>query len=180
LYSNEEIDHTFDKILTNSKGLYGNFILIITKGDGNCFYYAISRQIFGTETHACKIRLGVLFILIEYQNFLQKLIKKSFGSASLQTLTVETSKMGTWANEYILLTSSILLNKPVYCYTCEKDDFLSHEYSVNKKQIKNQPVLVALQSQHFVPLLPVKTSTNITKPKFNQFKRFQLFKLKLY
>lgn len=175
----DKIDENFMPLLQTHE-FRDKLFPLITRGDGNCFYYAISKILFGTDIHFCKIRLAVVFILIEYKVYFKRVLQKSFGPNKYPELIENTAKDKSWANEYILLATSIMINRPLICLTDTEKDIYSHEYCVNKDQIKNQQLFISLKSFHFVPLLSKEEIEFNIEAKINQFKRFKLFRLKLY
>ena len=178
-YNGDEIDANFE-MLTEQHEITDKLFPIKTKGDGNCFFYSISKVLFGSDIQYKNIRLGVIFVLLEYEKYFKRVIKVSFGSDEFSKIVQSVAKDKNWANEYMLLATAIVLNRPLICLTIEKKCVFSHEYCVNKKQKNNQQIHVALKNFHFVPLLPKKELKVHISAKQNQFEKIKLYKIKLY
>jgi hypothetical protein len=50
---------------------------VLTTGDGNCFYNAISLQLFGHENHSKRLRLVNVYILCQYQLLFKEICTKT-------------------------------------------------------------------------------------------------------
>ena len=138
--------------------------------------------VFGNDIHHRYIRLACIFILVEYRGYFSDVIKRTYGEQNVVNFVETVSKNYSWAYEYIILAISIALNRPVVCLSISEQNFCcSHEYCNNKNQKKNQQFLIGLKNNHFVPLLPKKTTFNTEiEANNNQFQKMPLYTIKKY
>ena len=71
-----QIDNFFNFLKINYEE-FSNFETVITSSDGNCFYNAISLCLFGNEEFRHVLRLAVVFIVFENEQYFRNLIKFS-------------------------------------------------------------------------------------------------------
>jgi hypothetical protein len=193
IYSNERLDSDFNSIITKTEELNEKYYPVYTTKDGDCLYNAISRILFSHEQYNYLIRLGTLFIIFEYGEYFLNLIKRTFGSVNIKGDVVDENikykeiiyKVSTfheWACEYTQVAISILLNKPIYCYTIDINQSrpYSYVYYANEDQLKNTPLIIAFLINHYVPLLARGQKSIIkTKPQ-SELCRIKLEKIIFY
>ncbi|CAF1061748.1 unnamed protein product, partial [Brachionus calyciflorus] len=90
---NDQIIESYDpfKILIELFNL-SDFVAISTKGDGNCFYRAVSFCIFGTDEYFYAIKIGSLFILIEYRDLFERIIENHHYQNSFETIFYKSKR----------------------------------------------------------------------------------------
>ncbi len=132
VYSNELVDEDFVPMIDNILGLKDKFLPINTTKDGNCLYYSISRILYGNELKNYSIRLALLFIIIEYKSFFLNLLGKTYSlegkEKAYEDLIYKVSNFYEWGCEFVQIATSILLNRPIYCFSVDKNNvtFCSH------------------------------------------------------
>ena len=93
------MDEKFRNLLQHRSSLK-HFFPILTVGDENCFYYSISFLIYGNIENFWKVRIGLLFILIEYEEYLRRLLKGTVVDIEYESLVEKSVQNLSWANEY--------------------------------------------------------------------------------
>ena len=182
-YNGELIDTDFSLCIQNTE-LFGNFIAISTDADGNCLYKAISLLIYGNQDCYIQIKLSVLFILIEYEEYFRNILKVTSPEYSFEKLIEDVSQTNSWGNEYTQLAISIVFNRPLNIYLFDKNNqpIYIHQFCVNNLQLeKEKSINLAHKIHHFVALLPIVEKFISTQPKTNQFiENFKLENLITY
>ena len=134
VYTSEKVDRNFEHIIKQTNDL-NSYMPIITTGDGNCLFNSISVIAFGHENEANLLRLVVVFILLNYDLYFKDLLIKTAATSTFEEFVVETSKIFNWTNDNVLVAVSIMICRPIYCYTMNKNrnTTFSYEYIVNKQ-----------------------------------------------
>lgn len=86
---------------------------VLTTGDGNCFYNAVSIVLCGNENYSKLLRLANEYILSLYDAYFRDVCVKTCTSYSYEQLIERTSKNRTWANEINVLAMAIVLDRPI-------------------------------------------------------------------
>lgn len=110
------VDNEFDGLITAGSE-FSNLKAIVTTGNGNCFYNAVSICLFGNEDNNLCLRLLVLFIFLENEKYFRDLIKFSFGEQKFNKQVLDTSTNYSWANEYEIHAMSIALNRAINVFS---------------------------------------------------------------
>lgn len=183
LFSENEmkIDRSYSFLEVNYKE-FVNFKSIVTSADGNCFYKGICLCLFGNEEFGEVLRLVVLFVLIEYEQYFRNLINFSYGEQKLNELVVLISTDKNWANEYEIHAMSIALNRPINIYSANEKNriFNTHQYYGHECQLKRNSLSIIHRLNHYTALLPLYSNTKCPETMGNQFLRFQLKNFKSY
>ena len=61
--------------------------------DGNCLFNAVSMFICGNDKKNCNLKLGSVFIILEYENFLRSFIVNEGFNFSYNTFILNTAKI---------------------------------------------------------------------------------------
>jgi len=165
------IDDEFFSCIQNSE-LYGYFVPIETEGDGNCLYKAISLLIIGDQNCFSLIKLSVLFILFEYEEYFRNILNATNPEYSFEKLIEDTAQTNSWGNEYTQLAISIVFNRPlnIYIFNSNNQPTYIHQFCVNNNQVNaERSINLAHKIHHFVALSPVDHNFVSTHPKTNQF-----------
>ena len=165
------IDPEFSECISNTE-LYGNFIPITTDGDGNCLYKSIALLIYGNQEFYSQIKLCILFIFFEYEDYFKNLLSVTLPDNSFEKLIEDVALIGSWGNEYTQLAASILFNRPLHTYSFNENYELitCYQFCVNDLQLNKKPMNLVHKVHHFVGLLPTSDSNFTCKyEKLNQF-----------
>lgn len=168
---NDFIDDEFISCIQNSE-LFGHFVPIETEGDGNCLYKAISLSIIGDQNYFSLIKLSVIFILFEYEDYFRNILNHTSPEYSFEKLVEDTAQTNSWGNEYTQLAISIVFNRPlnIYIFNSNNQPTYIHQFCVINNQVNEQrSINLAHKIHHFVALSPVNHTFVSTHPKTNQF-----------
>ena len=105
---------------------------VLTTGDGDCMYHALSRVVCGSEQLSKLFRLLTAYSVVKYRDVMIRALQDAFPLQShgenvrkSNTLIVEALKIGSWGSDFHLLPLSLLLDRPIftYCsfYTVDED-----------------------------------------------------------
>jgi hypothetical protein len=150
-YKNEKVDKDFDLIikLNNLEGL--NAIDIEKKG--NCFYQSISKLIFGEQKYYYLIRLATFYTLLEYRDFFSIALEKLHYGESVDEFIQRNYKDKVWANEILIVASSISLKRPILSFSIDPKKILPNNIVFSFKTELDNPLIIAFNVNHFVPLM---------------------------
>ena len=176
-----QIDNFFNFLKINYEE-FSNFETVITSSDGNCFYNAISLCLFGNEEFRHVLRLAVVFIVFENEQYFRNLIKFSYGEHKLNDMVISFSTDTNWANEYEIHAMSIVLNRPINVYSINEKNrvFITHQYYGHESQLKRGSLLLIHRLNHYAALLPLYLNIKHPETLGNQFIRFLLKNFKTY
>ncbi len=169
LYVKQPIDNFFMKVIKLNNLL--GFLPILTTGNGNCLYNAISIILNGTEEHFYEIKLGLLFIIFEHEKYFRNVLEKTGSYHSFEKFVEIIATSFSWGDEYCQLGISVLLDRPLNVYSIDPSNNIpySHEYCVNSETLKKKPINIAFILNHFTALLSNNDNAVAHKPKINQF-----------
>lgn len=168
--SDMNLDQSFMKIIDSRLSLK-DIMAINTTADGNCFYYSVSFLLFSTEIEYWKIKIGVVFVLLEYSDYFISLLKDTGSPQTLSQLIETAIKDYEWANEYIELACSILVKRPVFTYTFDikTSRACDHLFCASMDYYNNKPLTIGFYDYHFVSLVKKQETGIVPIPLFNQF-----------
>ena len=91
---------------------------VLTTGDGNCMYNALSLTLTGTERFTHLIRLLCAYALVKYGNTMISALADAFPantqSGHEPTALHEALHVGVWGTDYHLFPFSLLMNRPIF------------------------------------------------------------------
>ena len=94
---------------------------VLTTGDGDCMYHALSGVVFGSEQLSMINRLLTAYRAVKYRDVQVRSIQYAFPSQPLQdhgrnanTLIVHALCAGTWRSDFHLFPLSLLLDRPIF------------------------------------------------------------------
>jgi hypothetical protein len=161
---------------------FQNLIAIETKDDGNCFYNAISFCLFGSIDYCSVLRLIVVFIFVENEQYMRNLINSTYGEKKFNKFLIDISKNFNWANEYEIHAMSIALNRAINVFSVNGENklFLSMKYFGHDCQLKSKPVSILHKINHFSSLMPIDLEVDLPNILGNQFYKFKIKTFKDY
>jgi hypothetical protein len=161
---------------------FQNLIVVQTKGDGNCFYNAISLCLFGSQEYCNIKRLGTAFIFVENEQYMRNLISSFYGEKKLNQFLVDISKNYNWANEYEIHAMSIALNRAINVFSVNEVNkiFLSMNYYAHDCQLKKKCVSIVHRKDHFSALMPISFDVKFPNISGNQFYKYKIKTFKNY
>ena len=96
---------------------------VLTTGDGDCMYHALSRVVCGSEQLSKIFRLLTAYAAVKYRHVLIRSIQYAFPSRPLEdivrnanTLIVHALRIGSWGSDFHLFPLSFLLDRPIFMY----------------------------------------------------------------
>ncbi|RNA05851.1 Chromo domain [Brachionus plicatilis] len=155
-YSGQDIDLLQSDILQKWNAYQA--VSLRTTGDGNCLYNAISLSIFGNEDWSLDIKLCMIFILIENENYFRDLIKKFRYEESFERLVEDSATIDEYGTEFNIMALSLLFLRPIKCYSLSN---LALNSDISK--LGGYPIFLTLKSQHFTPIIPINYNFHINE-----------------
>lgn len=119
------------------------------KGDGNCFFRAISFAVTGDKNHHMVLREKIVNTLMEYEHLIESYLPSDMTCGEYVT----TSNMllnGTWATEIEILATTILLRTNIFTHN---DRWL--KYKCPMTTVEHGIYLQNLQNTHYDVVLRV-------------------------
>ena len=96
---------------------------IVTTGDGNCMYNALSLAVCGTEHLSVVIRLLTTYALVKHRTAMIEALSHIYFSGNHEQrvqMLIETMHkaihLGVWGTDLHLFSLSLLLNRPIFSY----------------------------------------------------------------
>lgn len=91
---------------------------VVTTGDGNCAFNALSLTISGTEDLSAVLRLLSVYGLIKYKETMIRATTRACGSCRASNMYMCDLRIaltdGAWGTDNHLFVSSLILNRPVF------------------------------------------------------------------
>ena len=186
-YSSQKLDNRFSTILKLNNLV--EFFPLHASSDGNCFYNSISLNFFGNQSMAGLVKLGAVFIFLENETLFQLILRRLDYEESFQQLVIKILRHSEWANELVILATSILFNRDLF--TLGQTSSHSHltfamRYSLIDRSPsisdKFQPILIGWFEDHFVPFVPSRSANLVAaeienaNEQYNRFRNHYNFK----
>ena len=96
---------------------------VLTTGDGDCMYHALSRVVCGSEQLSKLFRLLTAYSVVKYRDVMIRALQDAFPLQTHEenvrksnTLIVEALRVGSWGSDFHLFPLSFLLNRPIFTY----------------------------------------------------------------
>ena len=96
---------------------------VLTTGDGDCMYHALSRVVCGSEQLSRVFRLLIAYATVKYRDILIQALQHAFPTDPYEnhvrkanTLIVHALRTGTWGSDFHLFPLSLLLDRPIFTY----------------------------------------------------------------
>ena len=153
IYNSDETDSDFNSLLiTNDlSAFYAKSIV----GDGNCLYRAISFLLLGTQEYFYVIKVCSIFIMLEYSEYFEHILKYNHRKEMLAEFVVKVAKTNEWANEINIVSITVLLSRTLYSFSMDSTSHRPARFRFTIKESGESPIMIALHNNHFVPLLKV-------------------------
>ena len=123
------------------------------KGDGNCYYRAISHLMLETEKYFYFIKVCILFIIYDYKDNFKNILLANSNDISIENLILNHCNKSQWADEVIQIASSLLLDKSVFIVTVDNKSLRPHRNKMEVFPNESNPIIICFKNAHFVPLL---------------------------
>ncbi len=155
-YNNESIEtkEGFVDILKQSQ-LESYFFNVKTGEDGNCFYRAISKLLFGQQDFYYLIKISALFFIFERKEEFDNVFNK--GKTNFKLFLQKHSRHNEWADEIIILATSLVLNRPIITFSITNSSqlFCLHFYkdTILENFFKVMPFTISFYSSHYTTLM---------------------------
>ena len=152
------IDASFQDIL-GLNGVSKDFTAVQVRGDGNCFYRALSFLIYGSERNFTVVKLCSLFTIVNsFPNIFKHLLQRLCHSDSFELFVTGCFKSNEWATEYNILSVALMLQTSIFCFGCRTPTtttLLSHNIFYTWPNVfeENCKILIAFKGSHFVPII---------------------------
>ena len=153
IYTNQVVDGKFDSVINENSYLKeNNFLIVNTTADGNCFYSTLSIILFGNEINNEILKCCCFFIICENFEYFESLIACVKYTETLDQMIESLFKEKSWANEVIIWSSSLLLNRPIISFSIKPSN---QAFDLTRfSDIK--PIMIAFLKNHFSPILEKK------------------------
>ena len=93
---------------------------VVTSGDGNCLFNALSLTLGGTEDLSAVLRLLCVYGLLKYKVTMVRAIARAWGSSRANDMYSRdlfiAVRSGEWGTDDHLFVMSLLLNRPVFLF----------------------------------------------------------------
>jgi hypothetical protein len=123
---------------------------LYTTPNGNCLYNAISLALYGNEIKFSDIKLGMIFILFEYEAYFRNLVTR-FDPEVFETQVENSASLGVFGNSFNIISLSLLFLRPIRCYS-----FLGKSRVADVSKLNGYPIFLSLRHLHFTPIVPVE------------------------
>ena len=104
--------------------LFQTFKPVVTTGDGNCLYHALSLTLTGSESCTPLMRLLTAHALVKHKEIMLSAFACAYPSSSFEDhkLKFETAlfkavRVSDWGTDYHIFALSMLLNRPIFQYS---------------------------------------------------------------
>lgn len=149
----------------------------MTTGDGNCLYNAISLALYGNESLSKEIRLRMVFIFLEYEDYFRNVAISFSFSDSLEILVEKASTLGDYGSDFNMIALSLLFFCPIKCYSMS-----SMSLSIDTSKLNRYPIFISLKDVNYTPIVPLDNLFFIANTTANQlnFFKYDCGELKYY
>jgi hypothetical protein len=170
LHSTLTITNEYDEILKRNN-LCNQYVAVKTQGDGNCFYYAVAMGISNSKRIYKMIKLATACVMHEYEQFFRNVLEQTVHDKTFKQLLLDCTTDHAFACEFHLLAVSILLKRPLFCFTGHT---MHHLYCPIKFAQNERPLVILNVNEHFTLLQPLTATSKATLPNCEQFRAFKI------
>ncbi|CAF0937448.1 unnamed protein product [Brachionus calyciflorus] len=125
---------------------------LVTKGDGNCFYYSISTIILSNPEYYKLIKIGALFTILKYKVFFEDILKKKAYFENYNDFFLNLSGKNNWANELMILATVIMFSRPLICLCYNEIKRVPYSNMFNLDFENDESIFIGFKENHFVAL----------------------------
>ncbi|CAF1039503.1 unnamed protein product [Brachionus calyciflorus] len=151
------------------KWYMSNVVTLKTTADENCLYHAISTSISGNENLWKDIKLGMIFMFFEYEDYFRKLANAMGLEASFELLIESSATIAVFGRSFNLLSLSLLFLRPIYIFETSNLSFISDVPCLN-----TVPIYLSLNNAHFTSIVPYQNSYFIPFPNASHLKHVKV------
>jgi hypothetical protein len=160
-YQMEECDCSFDEIILANA--LKNFNAVKVPGDGNCFYYSIAKLFLGDIKYFIIIKLVCHFAIVKNRKCFETILKLKKYGISLTSFLENSLKKKSWSNHLNILGTSFALKRPIYTFSINTEKYPEVKVFSHPSSIKNKPLLIAFNINHFTPLVANDENSKIVQ-----------------
>jgi len=88
--------------------------VVKVKQDGNCFYSALSFQLFGTQNEHGSVRLVINRIIFRNKNIFRPFFIPTSNIKTVEDLCDQNWKSGVWATQVEVIAAATIFHVPIY------------------------------------------------------------------
>ena len=154
VYENETVDEAYTQLLQANE--MSEYVPVVTTGDENSFYYALSKTLLGNESYFDALKVLTFFSLFENYKFFSIFLEQRKYGISFNSLACNTVRKYEKANELNIVASALFLRRPIFIYGvndlnknyCKMYSVVDHETS--------PPLFMAhtFRSKRFAAVMP--------------------------
>jgi hypothetical protein len=122
------------------------------KGDGNCFFRAVSEALCGTEEYHEPIRNAVVQQLQSKQHMYRTILRVCYRSVSEYITESNMNCLGSWATEVEIQAAADMLGVSIYTYYTNR----WIEYRSNGLEVSKQGIYLENSRNHYETVVCVK------------------------
>ncbi|CAF1073439.1 unnamed protein product [Brachionus calyciflorus] len=133
--------------------------------------------LYGNKSMSNIIRLSMVFILFEYEDYFIKLVISFSMQESYEKLIEKSSTLREYGNDFNMIALSLLFLRPIRCYS-----IYPMSMYVDTSRLNKYPISLSLNEIHFTPIVPISKLFYIDAPTANQlnFIKYNIEELKYY
>lgn len=139
-----------------------DFVSIVTSGDGNCLFNALSICIFGDESKSMILKFCCTFIIQDNESFFKPL-SRYYGTGNYEKELCDiVAKPNAYQSNFTIQAACVLINRPIWLHV-----FNSGNSSINNPLNQTSSPLhisYTLNPPHFAAMLPTNETAQINKP----------------
>jgi len=150
-YKDQIVDKSFDEVLALNEYLTSNELSIVNcSKDGDCFYSSISILLFGHEKFNDIIKICCFFVIFDHFDSFKEFASLNNYGKNLEVIIVELLRDKVWANELIIFSAAILLDRPIITFSTRP---INQSFEISRADNGLKPLLIAFLNNHFSPIL---------------------------
>jgi len=125
------------------------YVIVKTTADNNCLHSSLSVILFGNEKNNEILKFCFIFIISENFKSFENLIACVKYPLTLDKMIQSLFKENIWANELIIWSSSLLLNRLIISFSIKPSN-----QAFDLTQFSNiKLIMIAFLNKHFSPIL---------------------------
>ncbi|CAG2113098.1 unnamed protein product, partial [Medioppia subpectinata] len=161
---------------------------VSNRSDGNCWYHAVSRTLFGDTKYMPVIRFASLIAVLRHMNYFDDYSRRTiadgihenarlmFTCLSISTLsdkehitnryyhTLKLPNYFSWAFRVAELATQISINRPIYVYTSQ--EHMASTWIAHSEEIQHKtPICIRHHQLHFEAIMPLPNAPLPVRPR---------------